>query len=127
MFADVVESALDGAADLLPDAPPRTGKLPVEVKLHEDGVIVQYDLPPGVSAEDVKVTLEGTLLEVTVDRKVNDDSEFAYTDRKSSFQRGIILDSEKLYEPVSASVNDGVLEVALSSRDRVTRHSIPVK
>lgn len=126
-FTDVIESALDGAADLIPEMGPRPGKLPLEVKILDDGAIAKFDLPPGVTAEDVTVTLEGEVLEVTATRHVSEITDSAFNDRKSTFHRAVVLHSDSTYEPVSAVVTDGVLEVALSSRKKVTRHNIPVK
>lgn len=123
-FAEVVESAFDGANDLFA---PRPEKLPLEVKILDDGVLAKFDLPPRVTAEDVTVTLEGELLEVTVERQVDEVADSVFNDRKSTFHRAVSFKSDSEYEPISAVVSDGVLEVALSSRKKVTRHNIPVK
>lgn len=126
-LADVLENALDTVSDLIPETDAPVGKLPVEVKLLEDGVLAKFDLPPGVGISDVTVELEDSFLQVEAVRHTTETTEANFSDRRDNFYRGISLPADKIWEPVSAVVTDGVLEVALSSREVTRSFSIPVK
>lgn len=125
VFSEALEDALDNVPGRKSEAT-KSEKLPVEVKFLEDGVLAKFDLPPGVKGSDVVVTLEEGTLRVSVTRNSSESSPSDFSDRASRFGRSVELDSSRVYEPVSAGIVNGVLEVALSSRNRVRVHTIPV-
>lgn len=126
-LADALENAFDTVSDLIPEAGAPVGKLPVEVKLLEDGALAKFDLPPGVGISDVTVDLEDNRLEVSATRRTTEATDSIFSDRRDNFYRGVDLPADKIWEPVSAVVTDGVLEVALSSREVTRSFNIPVK
>lgn len=125
VLTEAVEDVLDSVPGLNPEAE-KSEKLPVEVKFLEDGVLAKFDLPPGVNSSDVNVTLEEDTLRVSVTRNSSGSATSDFSDRANRFGRSVGLDSSRVYEPVSAGIVNGVLEVALSSRSRVRSYKIPV-
>ena len=125
-FSEVFESVLDNIPGMDAEKDFAQGKLPVEVKFLEDGAIAKFDLPPAIKPSDVTVTLEGAVLSVEVNRSSVEDSAADVSDRLNNFGRTVGLHSDRVYEPVSAGLVNGVLEVALSSRPRIRSYNIPV-
>lgn len=125
-FSEAFESVIDNIPGLDLDGEVKTGKLPAEVKFLEDGAIVKFDLPPAVTHSDVTVSLTKRLLDVSVIRNADENSESDFSDRPDNFYRGVELPSDRFWEPVSAEIRNGVLEVALASREAVRTYTIPV-
>lgn len=125
-FSEVFESVLDNIPGMDAEKDFAQGKLPVEVKFLEDGAIAKFDLPPAIKASDVTVTLADEVLSVEVTRNSVEDSQFDFSDRLNHFGRTVSLHSDRVYEPVSAGLVNGVLEVALSSRQKIRSYTIPV-
>jgi HSP20 family molecular chaperone IbpA len=125
-FSEVFESVMDNIPGAETEKDFAQGKLPVEVKFLEDGAIAKFDLPPAVKTSDVSITLEGSVLSVEVTRSSVEDSASDFSDRRSNFGRTVSLHSDRQYEPVSAGIVNGVLEVALSSRPLIKSYTIPV-
>lgn len=91
-----------------------TGKVPVDIREEKDEVVVTADLP-GVSKEDINLKADEKKLEISAQasQKVKEENEkYVRKERSSrSFRRKISWPARIDPETVSASYDEGVLEV----------------
>ena len=111
---------------------PENGVLapPVDVEETPDEFIVRADLP-GVSHQDVKVSLMGDTLTIRgsrTDEKKRKDGSFHRVERThGSFERSFRFGAPVKNDGVSALVRDGVLEVHVPKADEAKLREIEVK
>jgi HSP20 family protein len=90
-------------------------------------VIVHLDVP-GVSAEDVEITVERNELRVTVDREWDDgEVQMLLQERpQGSFSRTLYLSDGLDLEQVEASLDDGVLTIGVPLAERSRPRQVSV-
>jgi HSP20 family protein len=102
----------------------------VDIAEHEDQYIVKVELP-GVSREDVKVTMEENQLMIRGEKKQEKESKGSNYHRLErsygSFQRTFALPSNVKGERIEASFKDGVLNIVLPKAEEAKRKEIEVK
>ena len=86
---------------------------------------------PGVNKEEVKVTVEGGVLSISGERKVEKeekDKKYHRIERSyGTFVRSFTLPEAAATDKVSAEFKDGVLKVHLPKDERAKPKSIEVK
>lgn len=98
-------------------APKRVLQPRVDIVEHEKEFKLYTDLP-GLTKEDVKITLENNTLEISGERSSNresgDDEQYRYFERRfGSFARRFKVPKNVNSEKISASMKHGVLEITL--------------
>lgn len=87
----------------------------LEAFAREGDLVIQADLP-GVSLEDVDITLEGTTLTISGERKAPAGDGIDYYLREvplGAFRRSVVVPEGVDPDSVKARLTDGVLEVVL--------------
>ncbi|MEW6635585.1 MAG: Hsp20/alpha crystallin family protein [Actinomycetota bacterium] len=111
MFNDMVGNLLGRRAG----AETRIWAPRLEAFAREGDLVIQADLP-GVSLEDVDITLEGTTLTISGERKAPADDGIDYYLREvplGAFRRSVVVPEGVDPDSVKARLADGVLEVVL--------------
>ena len=78
----------------------------------DDEVIIYIDVP-GVSADDIDVSVEKNELNITVERRWNDDDKQVLSSERpqGSFSRRIMLSDALDLDQLSAKTSEGVLTI----------------
>ena len=109
---------------------PFTGKLPKVDLLDRDHEIVVRAELPGVSKDDVEVTVEEFSLTIkATTRQEQEEEEGEYYHREMSsgeYQRTLALPAAVDEEKARASFTDGVLELTLPKQEQTRRKSVKV-
>ncbi|KQC03603.1 MAG: hypothetical protein APR53_00830 [Methanoculleus sp. SDB] len=113
----LLPARISGERTALPTLPAFQGDLRLDVREHDDEVIVVVDLP-GVEKEDVSVRLMSPgLLLISCERKAEtEEKEEGYYMRERSYgsmSRSVPLPADVTEEGTTASFKNGVLEVHL--------------
>jgi HSP20 family protein len=86
---------------------------------------------PGLSKENIKVSVEGGVLAITGERKVEKeekDKKYHRIERSyGSFTRSFALPDDASGDKVSAEFKDGVLKVHLPKEEKAKSKSVEVK
>jgi len=102
----------------------------VDIEEREDAYSVKVELP-GVSKEDVKITLESNTLTIRGDKKQEKEEKgknYHRIERSyGSFQRSFALPSTVKAEKIDASYKDGILEITLPKAEEAKPKQIEVK
>jgi len=102
----------------------------VDIEEREDAYSVKVELP-GVSKEDVKITLESNTLTIRGDKKQEKEEKgknYHRVERSyGSFQRSFALPSTVKAEKIDASYKDGILEITLPKAEEAKPKQIEVK
>ncbi len=111
--------------------PAMRGEFSVDVREHEDEVIVVADLP-GVEKEDVTLRLvDPRLLEITCERKgekeKTDEGYYVRERIYGTIRRQVYLPTDVTEEGATASFRNGVLEVHLKKTKVVPEKKIPIE
>jgi len=131
---DSLRGEMDQALNLmrLPDVSglfDRSAAPAVDVAENDEGFIVMADLP-GVSKEDLELSVTGSLLTIKGEKKTESgDSKNKSFRRETwvgSFSRTIDLPSLVDPDKVSAELKDGVLTLSLSKREEAKTRQIAV-
>jgi HSP20 family protein len=106
------------------------GEFRVDVREHEDEVIVVADLP-GVDKEDIKLRLVSpSTMELSCEKKgEKEEEEEGYYMREriyGTMQRSILLPADVTEEGANASFKNGVLEVTLKKIIQEEGKKIPI-
>lgn len=102
---------------------------PVTVSELDDRYVVQCDVP-GVSLEDIAVTLNDGLLQISGERKsdISDDTSVTVNERPfDTFQRKLQLSRDVNPDSVDAELGNGVLTVTVLKSDKVLPRSIRIR
>lgn len=103
---------------------------PMDVIEDENGLTVRVDLP-GLTAEDVKVEVEGDVLTISGEFKTPEEREgLSYHLRErcaGSFRRSLRLSDTVDVEHIAATFENGVLTLALPKRPEAQPRRIEVR
>ena len=103
---------------------------PIDIAETSKEIIIHAEIP-GMEAEDIDVSLEGSMLTVRGERKkenLEEDQDFYRAERSyGTFSRSIRLPADIDPDNVKASYHQGVLEVRLQKAEKETRKKIQVE
>ncbi|MCA9874943.1 MAG: Hsp20/alpha crystallin family protein [Anaerolineales bacterium] len=109
---------------------PRTWGLPLDVTENDEAYVVKASVP-GISAEDLDVTLEDNVLtikgEIAADEKVEDVRYHIRERRFGSFSRSLRFPMDVNADGVEASYVNGVLSLNVPKAEEVKPKQITVK
>jgi HSP20 family protein len=108
---------------------PRVGETAVPISLwhDEDHVYVEADLP-GMSEQDVEVTVHRGVLYIRGERKFEEGRRYLYDGRNwGRFERAITLPDEVDTANVQAELSQGVLRLVLSKSPETKPRKITLK
>jgi HSP20 family protein len=101
--------------------------VPISVWQDEDHIYVEADLP-GMSDQDVEVTVHKGVLFIRGERKAEEDRPYLYDGRTwGRFERAITLPDEVNAEEVQAELAQGVLRVTLPKSPETRPRKIMLK
>jgi HSP20 family protein len=102
----------------------------VDVAENENEVQVKIELP-GVSKDDVKITMQDSVLTIRGEKKQEEEtktSEYHRVERSyGSFQRSFTLSTSVKHDKVEASYKDGIVTVTLPRAEEAKPKQIEVK
>ena len=102
----------------------------LDLEESKDGFVIHVDVP-GVSQNDVKVTLLGDTLSIRGERKqveVQSDHQVHRSERRyGSFERSFRLGVPVRADGVTATVRDGVLEVRVPKAEEAKTREITIQ
>jgi HSP20 family protein len=102
----------------------------VDIVEKDDEFVARVELP-GVSKDDVKVTLQDNILTIRGEKKEEKESKDANYHRLErsygSFQRSFTLPSSVKGDKVGAEYKDGILTISLPKAEEARRKQIEVK
>jgi HSP20 family protein len=94
-----------------------------------DSFVVKVDLP-GMSSDDVEVTLDQNLLTIRGERKseeeVKEENFHRIERRYGSFERTVSLPAQVNPDGIQANFTDGVLEVIVPKSEQAKPHKIKI-
>ncbi|MEP0822232.1 MAG: Hsp20/alpha crystallin family protein [Ignavibacterium sp.] len=103
---------------------------PVDIHEQENEYVVKVELP-GVSKDDVKITLESNILTIRGEKKRENEEKnenFHRVERTyGSFQRSFTLPTSVKSDKIDASYKDGILTVTLPKAEEAKPKQIEVK
>jgi HSP20 family protein len=101
----------------------------VDIKEEKDRFVLHADLP-GVDREDIDITMEGGVLSIRGERKLEDvaeGGEYKRVERiHGNFYRRFALPDEADAEGINARCNQGVLEVVIPKKQSVQPRRIEI-
>jgi HSP20 family protein len=101
--------------------------LPISLWHDEDHVYVEADLP-GMTEEDVEVTVHKGVLYIRGERKAEEGRQYLYDGRTwGRFERTITLPDEVDADAVQAELSQGVLRLTLSKSPETKPRKIALK
>jgi HSP20 family protein len=102
----------------------------VDIAEHDNEFVVKVELP-GVSKDDVKITLESNILtirgEKKQDRETKEENYHRLERMYGSFQRSFTLPSTVRSDKIDAVYKDGVLTITLPKAEEAKPKQIEVK
>jgi HSP20 family protein len=102
----------------------------VDIAEHDDEYLVKVELP-GVSKDDVKITLESNVLTIRGEKKqekeTNNEDYHRVERSYGSFERAFTLPTTVKNEKIDASFKDGVLKISLPKAEEAKPRQIEVK
>jgi HSP20 family protein len=110
---------------------PATGWVPaVDLAEKDDAYIAKVELP-GVSKDDVKITLQDNIITIRgekKDEKETKESNYHRVERSyGSFQRSFNLPTAVKGDKIEAQYKDGILTISLPKAEEAKRKQIEVK
>jgi HSP20 family protein len=101
----------------------------VDVSETKDNVIVNAEIP-GMSKEDVKVTVQDNILTLSGEKKQEKEEKNGSYHRiersYGSFRRSFILPTPVEADKVKATYKDGILRITLPKTEEVKANEIPI-
>jgi len=101
----------------------------IDVFGREQELVIRVEVP-GIKAEDIDITLEDHTLTISGSRSFEEESaETGYHRREiftGKFQRTLVLPDELDRSEITASANDGILEVTVPRRPEVLPRKVKV-
>lgn len=106
---------------------PNSSMLAMDAIRDDDQVIIYFDVP-GVSRDDINVSVEKNELTVTVERRWDDSGQqrLAQERRQGSFTRQIMLGDALDLDELSADLDEGVLTVTVPVSESSKQRTIEV-
>ncbi len=125
MFRDVFEEGLRSRER---EARPRAARLPIDVWLTEDAVVLQASLP-GAKPEDVDITFEGDtlIINATIPESGVEGKAILNERYHGPVHRALTLDIPVDQEKAEAVFKDGVLTLTIPRADKARTRKITVK
>jgi HSP20 family protein len=99
---------------------------------HDGEIVVKVDLP-GISKDDINISIKGDMLTVYGDRKTNekiDEEDYHYHQRShGKFRRDIQLPQGIDIENIKASYENGVLDIVMPEKEGVkpSKMEVPIE
>ncbi len=108
----------------------QTAWLPrVDISENEDEILVKADVP-GITKEDIKITLSDNVLSISGEKKTErneEDENYHRVERVfGSFERNFYIPKNVDAAKISAKYTDGVLAVSLPKKEEAKPKEIPV-
>jgi HSP20 family protein len=103
--------------------------LPMDAYITEDAIIIRADVP-GISSDDLDITLEGNTLTIRgeIAREADTNRKYVLLERPTGqFERTLTINTAIDHENVEASFNQGVLTLTLPKAESVRARQIVVK
>lgn len=132
-FFRVFDSLLNNQ-DLLPseEASNRTWMPPVDIQETPDAYRLTAELP-GLTREDINITLENNVLRLTGERKLEKDAKDAKKDgylrierTYGAFSRAFTLPSQVNHDKVEAAFENGVLTITVPKAEQAKPRKISI-
>jgi HSP20 family protein len=102
----------------------------VDVAEHDDAYQVKVEIP-GVSKDDVKITMQDNILTIRGEKKQEKESKRSNSHRVErsygSFQRSFTLPTSVKHDKIEASYRDGILTIAVPKAEEAKPKQIEVK
>ena len=125
--ADVFDSFFGRPANAA--AAPRTWLPAVDMHETKDDLVLSVEVP-GVSEKDVKVTINGDLLSIRGERRVDDevkDRQYLHVERVyGQFERLVQLPMAVQADKVKATYRDGLLQITLPKAEELKPREIKI-
>ncbi len=103
---------------------------PLDVAETQDRFVIRVELP-GVSSDDVDISVENSVLEISGERKFytgENEGDFHRVERRfGNFSRSITLPPTADVERIAASFDAGILMVEVSKKEEAKPRKIQVK
>jgi len=103
--------------------------LPMDAYITEDAIVIRADVP-GLSANDLDITLEGDTLTIRgeIKRDEQEGRKYVLLERPTGrFERTLTINTSIDHEKVEASFKDGVLTLTLPKAEAVKPRQITIK
>ncbi len=103
--------------------------LPMDAYITDDAIVIRADVP-GLSPEDIEITLEGDTLSIRgeIKREEDNDRKYVLLERPTGkFERTLTIGTPIDHDKVEATFKDGVLTLTLPKADAVKPRQITVK
>ncbi len=105
---------------------PRSGSIPFDAVRNDDEIRIRFDVP-GVTLEDVDLTVEKDTLTLTAERSTDDEAEFLIRERRTGkLTRQLLLGETLDTEMLSATLSNGVLEVSLPIAEKAQARKVSI-
>ncbi len=102
----------------------------VDITEHDSTFVVKVELP-GVSRDDVRITIQDSMLTIRGEKKQEKETKGANVHRTErsygAFQRSFSLPSSVKADAIEAKYSDGVLTINLPKAEEAKRKEIEVK
>jgi HSP20 family protein len=106
----------------------RSGVLAMDAVRDDDEVTVYFDVP-GVSQDDIDVSVEKNELTITVERRWDDSGQqkLAQERQQGTFTRRLMLGDALDLEELTADLDEGVLTVRVPVSEKAKQRTIEVR
>jgi HSP20 family protein len=104
----------------------------IDMVENESNYVIHADIP-GVTKEDINLSIEGGLLTITAERKINKEntdeaSHYHFLERsRGTFTRSFSLPENASSECLRAKYENGVLEIVLNKTGKSNRHVFKIE
>jgi HSP20 family protein len=103
--------------------------LPMDAYITDDAIVIRADVP-GITAENLDITLEGDALTIRgeIQREEADNRKYVLLERPvGRFERTLTINTPINHDAVEAAFKDGVLTLTLPKAEAVKPRQITVK
>jgi HSP20 family protein len=103
--------------------------LPMDAYITDEAIVICADVP-GISADELEITLEGDTLAIRgeIKRQEADNRKYVLLERPTGrFERTLTINTPIDHEKVEASFKDGVLTLTLPKAETVKARQITIK
>ena len=103
--------------------------LPMDAYITDDAIVIRADVP-GLSPDDIEITLEGDTLSIRgeIKREEANDRKYVLLERPTGkFERTLTISTPIDHDKVEATFKDGVLTLTLPKAEAVKPRQITVK
>jgi HSP20 family protein len=103
--------------------------LPMDAYITDEAIVIRADVP-GISADELEITLEGDALTIRgeIKREEADNRKYVLLERPTGrFERTLTVNTPIDHEKVEASFKDGVLTLTMPKAEAVKPRQIAIK